>query len=128
MSALDVVGRYGAALAAGDLATLAGVLAPDVVWHQPGGNPLSGDHTGREAVMAHLGSFMVVSAGTFRLVPDQVVPSGDLVVMTVTFAAEREGRAPLAQHGVDVFRVVGEEIAEVWLISEDQAAEDAFWG
>ena len=34
----------------------------------------------------------------------------------------------LQQHGVDVFRIEGDRIAEVWLISEDQAAEDAFWG
>jgi hypothetical protein len=29
--------------------------------------------------------------------------------------------------GVDVMRIVGERIKEVWLFSSDQAAEDAFW-
>ena len=30
--------------------------------------------------------------------------------------------------GVDLLRVENGKIAEVWLFSEDQPAEDAFWG
>ena len=128
MSAIDVVGRYGAALAAGDMAALAATFTPDVVWHQPGANHLSGDHVGPEAILAHLGSFMVVSAGTFALETESATESGNLVATTVRTRATRAGCADLNQHGVDVFRIEGDRIAEVWLISEDQAAEDAFWG
>ncbi|MFJ4173179.1 nuclear transport factor 2 family protein [Microbacterium sp. NPDC089696] len=128
MSAIDVVGRYGAAMAAGDMEALAATFDEDAVWHQPGANVVSGDHRGPAAIVAHLGRFMQLSGGTFVLEPDTVTASGDLVVMTVRFRAQRSGRTDLAQHGVDVFRVVGERIAEVWLLSEDQAAEDAFWG
>ena len=127
MSAIDVVGQYGAAMAAGDMDALAATFADDAVWHQPGANPLSGDQVGSDAIIAHLGRFMQISAGTFALVPDSVTEAGDLVSMTVTFTAQREGRADLTQHGVDIFRVAGDKIAEVWLISEDQAAEDTFW-
>lgn len=128
MSAIDVVGRYGAAAAAGDMAALAATLADDVVWHQPGANQLSGDHGGPDAVVAHLGRFMELSTGTFALETESVTESGDLVAMTVRFTAQRPGLADLDQHGVDVFRVEGDRIAEIWLIGEDQAVEDRFWG
>lgn len=128
MSAIDVVGKYGAAMASGDMAALAASLTADVVWHQPGANQLSGDVVGPDGVLAHLGRFMELSRGTFTLETESATESGDLVATTVRFTAQREGAADLDQHGVDVFRVEGDRIAEIWLISEDQAAEDRFWG
>lgn len=127
MSAIDVVGKYGAAMAAGDMEALAAVFTEDAVWHQPGDNPLAGDHVGPAAIVTHLGRFMELSAGTFALEPESATEAGALVAMTVRFSAQRAHRQDLAQSGVDVFRVSGDQIAEVWLISEDQAAEDAFW-
>lgn len=127
MSETDVVARYGAAIAAGDMAALAATLSPDVVWHQPGANPLSGDHVGPDAVVSHLGRFMELSGGSFVLDALSVTAAGRLVAMTVRFRANRPDRPALDQQGVDVFRVVDDRIAEVWLISEDQAAEDLFW-
>lgn len=128
MSAIDVVGQYGAALAAGDMAALAATFRADAVWHQPGRNQASGDHIGPERILAHLGRLMELSGGTFALETDTVTESGGLVSATVHFSAQRAGAVDLDQHGVDVFRVVGDRIAEVWLISEDQEAEDLFWG
>ncbi|MET7277280.1 nuclear transport factor 2 family protein [Kribbella sp. NPDC005582] len=128
MSAIDVVGKYGAAAAAGDLEALAATLHPDAVWHQPGANQTSGDHVGPEAIVAHLGRFFALSNGTFALVTESATESGNLVSTTVRFSAQRDGVPDLDQHGVDVFRVEGDKIAEIWLIGEDQAVEDAFWG
>lgn len=127
MSPADVIARYGAAAAAGDMTELAAVLHEHAVWHQPGDNPLSGDHAGPDAIVAHLGRFMELSGGTFRLETLSVEGAGALVATTVRFSAAREGREDLDQGGVDVFRVEGDRIAEIWLISEDQEAEDAFW-
>ena len=127
MAPADVVGQYGAAVAAGDMSALAATLTADAVWHQPGKNRLSGDHIGPEAIVAHLSSFMQISAGTFALQPESVTEAGNLVSMTVRFTAQREGRPDLDQHGVDVFRIEGDKIAEIWLISEDQTSEDQFW-
>lgn len=127
MSAIDVVGQYGAAMAAGDMEALAATFGADAVWHQPGSSQLSGDHVGPAAIVAHLGRFMQLSGGTFALEPESVTESGDLVSMTVRFRARRDGQDDLDQHGVDVFRVADDRIVEVWLIGEDQAAEDRFW-
>jgi hypothetical protein len=90
-------------------------------------NPLSGDHVGPDAVVAHLRRFMELSAGTFHLETISVAEAGNLVATTVRFSASRTGKPDLTQFGADVFRVHGDQIAEVWLISEDQAEEDAFW-
>ena len=127
MSAIDVIGQYGAAMAAGDMEALAATFGADAVWHQPGSNQLSGDHVGPAAIVTHLGRFMQLSGGTFALEPESVTESGDLVSMTVRFRARRDGQDDLDQHGVDVFRVADDRIVEVWLMSEDQAAEDRFW-
>jgi ketosteroid isomerase-like protein len=127
MSAIDVVGQYGAAMAAGDMEALAATFSADAVWHQPGASAVSGDRVGPEAILAHLGHFMQLSGGTFVLETDTVTESGALVSATVRFRAQREGADDLDQHGVDVFRVADGRIAEVWLISEDQPAEDRFW-
>ncbi|GAA1167338.1 nuclear transport factor 2 family protein [Microbacterium oxydans] len=133
MSAIDVVGQYGAAMAAGDMEALAATFHPDAVWHQPGANQLSGDHVGPDAIIAHLGRFMQLSGGTFALETESATESGALVSATVRFRAQRVGHDDhdqhvLDQHGVDVFRVADGRIVEVWLMSEDQEAEDRFWG
>lgn len=133
MSAIDVVGQYGAAMAAGDMEALAATFHPDAVWHQPGANQLSGDHVGPDAIIAHLGRFMQLSGGTFALETESATESGVLVSATVRFHAQRVGhddldQRVLDQHGVDVFRVADGRIVEVWLMSEDQEAEDRFWG
>lgn len=126
-ASLSAVERYGAALAAGDMGAFAASLHPTVVWHQPGTNPLSGAHAGADAVLALLGSFMQLSAGSFALETTSVSVNGDYVATAVHFSAEREARTRLDQSGIDVFRVADGLIAEVWLFSADQAAEDLFW-
>lgn len=127
MSALEAIERYGAAVAVGDMDAVASVFTSDAVWHQPGENPLSGDHVGPIAILDHLGRFMALSQGSFTLTTESATESGALVSTTVRFTATRADGATLDQRGVDVFRVVDGRIAEVWLIGEDQVAEDEFW-
>ena len=63
---LAVVRRYFDALAAKDFATVAGMFADDIVWHQPGGNRFSGTHRGSAAVNEMIGGMMTVSEGIIR--------------------------------------------------------------
>lgn len=129
-SPLAAVSAYDAALAAGDMAALAAALHPQVVWHQPGTHPYAGDHTGPEAVLAHLGSMMGATAGSLVVRPtDAMMANGDLVTFPVHFTGTRPGddRAALDMAGSDLFRVEDGLIREVWLFSADQTVEDAFW-
>lgn len=125
MSILDTARTYVTAIQTGDMDTVAGSLAEDVVWHQPGSNRFSRDHAGRDAVFAMLGQMMEVSAGSFAI--DQVhslMASADLVAATIHFQGQRDG-ATMSMDGVDVLRIADGKIAEVWLFSADQGREGA---
>jgi ketosteroid isomerase-like protein len=125
---LTVAGTYVDAVSAKDFAAVAGLFADDIVWHQPGNNRLSGTHRGRAAVDQVIGATMAISEGTFELaVTGAPMVNGDMVAIPVHFSAQRDG-VKLAQDGVDVLRIEGDRIAEVWLFSTVQDAEDAFWG
>jgi len=125
---LAIVTTYFDALEAGDLATVAAQFADDVVWHQPGDNQFSGVHRGSDAVGAMLGGMMAVSEGTFSLKRNApLLVNGELVAASVRWTAKRSG-AEMDGTGVDLMRVVGGEVVEVWLFTADPAQEDSFWG
>ena len=127
-SPLNVVRQYFDALSAKDFATVASMLADDIVWHQPGDNQFSGTHRGGSAVNDMIGGMMNVSRGTFELsLTSAPMVNGSLVAAPVNFSAQREG-ASMAMDGIDLLRVEGAQIAEVWLFSADGQDEDAFWG
>ena len=127
-SPLNVVREYFDALSAKDFAAVAALLADDIVWHQPGGNQFSGTHRGGSAVNDMIGGMMSVSRGTFELsLTSSPMANGNLVAASVHFAAQRE-ESSMAMDGVDLLRIEGDQIAEVWLFSADQQAEDSFWG
>lgn len=122
-----VARAYFDRLAAGDLPGLAELFDPAVVWHQPGASHLSGIYTGADELFPHLGRFMTLSDGTFRIDGvDHIMVNGDLAVSTLRFSAERAGKA-ITMAGVDLLRVLDGRIVEAWLFSGDQVAEDSFW-
>jgi uncharacterized protein len=128
MSRIEVAKRYIHAAQTGDQALLASLIAPDVVWHQPGKNRFSGTHRGLAAVGAMLGSMMEVSGGTFAISnAHYFMENGDWVAIQIDFRGHRAG-ARLAQSGVDLLRIEAGKIVEVYLFSNDQEQEDAFWG
>jgi ketosteroid isomerase-like protein len=127
-STLAVAQKYVDAVVAKDFGAVAGLLAEDVVWHQPGASRVSGTHRGAAAVDQLLGAMMTISAGTFDLsVTGAPMVNADHVAIPVHFAGRRDG-LDLDQDGIDVLRVDGDRIVEVRLFSTDQDAEDAFWG
>ena len=114
-------------LAGGDLAGLGELFAPDVVWHQPGVEHLSGTYRGTAEVFAHLGRFMELSHGTFRIdAVHDIMVNGESVVATIEFSARR-GDYTIAMPGVDLMRIENGQITEMWLFSANQRTEDAFW-
>ncbi|MGO4612708.1 nuclear transport factor 2 family protein [Nocardia sp. 2YAB30] len=125
---IDIARTYFQAVRTGDMATLADLLAHDIVWHQPGANQFSGDHKGRDAVFAMLGAMMQASAGSFAIdTVHTLMGNGDQVAATIHFSGRRDDLS-MAMDGVDLLRITDGKIAEMWLFSADPAAEDAFWG
>lgn len=124
---VQLVRKYFAALAKGDLAAAGALFADDIVWHQPGNSALSRTYRGKSELFPLLGRFMELSQGTFQI--DQVrsvMANGDRVAAIIHFRAQRGG-AELSMDGVDLMRVEDGLIREVWLFSGDQGAEDKFW-
>lgn len=118
---------YVDALKNGEMGKVEPLLADDVIWHQPGKGHLSGLFRSKQNVFSHLGKFTELSSNTFRVDKvGTVMANGDLVSATLHFVAERPGRK-LSMDGVDLMRIESGKIKEVWLFSDDQAAEDAFW-
>jgi ketosteroid isomerase-like protein len=127
-SPASVATTYFDALGRGDIPTVMAQFADDVVWHQPGANRFSGDHTGVAGVGALLGGMMEASAGTFQLaVTGPAMTNGELVAVPVRFSGAR-GDASMDMAGVDLLTVRGGKIVEVHLFSADGPAEDSFWG
>ncbi len=124
----SVAATYFDALGRGDVPTAMAQLSPQVVWHQPGANRFSGDHTGIDGVGALIGGMMEVSVGSFRLdVAGAAMVNGALVAVPVRFSGAHAGSS-MDMAGVDLLTVRDGKIVEVHLFSEDAAAEDAFWG
>lgn len=123
-----VTASYFDALGRGDVAAAMALLSPDVVWHQPGENRFSGDHTGMDGIGSLLGGMMETTQGTFQLsVTGPAMVNGELVAVPVRFSGKR-GDASMDMSGVDLLTVRNGNIVEVHLFSEDGPAEDAFWG
>ncbi|MBO9516592.1 MAG: nuclear transport factor 2 family protein [Porphyrobacter sp.] len=124
---IKIVRDYFDAIAKGDLAKLPELLSETLVWHQPGSSDLSGTYNSRDAVFGLLGKFMERSQGTFKFDSiDNILANGDHVAVTLQFSATADGKS-MSMAGIDVLRIESGKIQEVWLFSDDQAAEDAFW-
>ncbi|KRA82904.1 nuclear transport factor 2 family protein [Altererythrobacter sp. Root672] len=124
---IKIVRNYFDAIASGDLAKLPELLSETLVWHQPGSSDLSGTYNSRDAVFGLLGKFMERSQGTFKFDSiGNILGNGNHVAVTLQFSATAAGKA-MSMAGIDVLRIENGKIQEVWLFSDDQAAEDAFW-
>jgi uncharacterized protein len=123
----DVVRRGYEAFAAGDVAAMTELLADDVVWHTPGRSSISGDQTGRDAVLQFFGKLAEDTGGTFKLDVHDIVGNDEHVVVLADLSAEKEGRS-LSTHGVNIFHVKDGKITEAWGAADDQYAADEFWG
>jgi uncharacterized protein len=74
-----------------------------------------------------LGDMMGATQGTLVIKPaGAMMVNGNLVSFPVYFSA-KSGAKTVDMNGNDLFEVVDGKIVQVWLFSEDQAAEDAFW-
>lgn len=122
-----IVRDYFEAVATGNLAKLPELLSDTLVWHQPGSSDLSGTYNSRDAVFGLIGKFMERSQGTFKFESiGNILTNGDYVAVTLTFSGKTDSKS-MSMAGIDILRIESGKIQEVWLFSDDQAAEDAFW-
>jgi len=124
--AAALVRRGYDAFAAGDIPAALEVFHPDIRWHVPGRSPLSGDYRGHAGVLDFFGRCLDLSAGTLRVVPNEILTSGERVVALTTVSAQRHGRL-WSSPEVQVWRVADGRAVEFIEYQGDQQTEDEFW-
>ncbi len=123
---IDVFKRAYAAFAAGDFDALAEVFDRDVVWHNPGHNPISGTYEGRDAAFASFAKEFELSGGTYRPEIHDVLANDDHTVVLAHATGEREGKKLDMDYAL-IFHIKDGQIVEGWDIWTDQTEVDEFW-
>ena len=123
-----VAQRYFDAVSQGDMETVAAVLDPEVVWHQPGDNRFAGMHIGVASIAQLIGGMMEISEGTFTVtVTGTMMNNDDVVAVPVRFQGKRAD-ATMDMAGINLATVPNGKITAIILFSGDQSSEDQFWG
>ena len=110
----------------GDVAGLLDLFAEDAVWHVPGTNAMSGEHRGRDEIIAFLRRTAELTGGTYRVELLWTVGADEHVVAVFRARGEREGRSLDIEQAL--FVVVRDGLwVDIRAQPLDQAAFDAFW-
>jgi ketosteroid isomerase-like protein len=124
---LELVRRAYAAFSAGDIDTLSGMMAPDIVHSVPGSGALSGAHKGIPNVLAMYGQLAERSGGTVRVeLEDVLSDGGDRVIAIHTANAERNGKTLSAREAL-LFTIADGRVAEIQDFFSDIESSDSFW-
>jgi len=101
-------------------------IAPDILWHVPGHNPVSGEYRGFDAYTRLMAARMApLSRWDFEL--EDVMVNGDHVVATFSLQGERQGKQ-IALRGAHIMRLNDAgQIVEGWGFASDQEALDDFF-
>jgi ketosteroid isomerase-like protein len=117
-----------AAFSAGDLTAALKDLAPNAVFHFNGRGPLSGDHTGVDAITAALIGTFELTAGTQKLDIAGVYADDHHGVVVLHETASRPDGATLDIDEVHVLAIDGEgRITDLWDLPTDPETHDRFF-
>ena len=128
MGVREVMDRYLGAASAGDWDTGFGIYAEDVVFHIPGSSHWAGEHHGRDRARAYIEEAIARSDGAeieIEIVDRLYSDERAAVIIHERFTPA--GGEPVWIRRSNVYRVRGDEIAEVWIYEHDQAAVDALF-
>jgi ketosteroid isomerase-like protein len=123
----DLLNRGYDAFDKGDLDTIRGLFADDIVFHVAGNSQVSGDYRGIDGVFGFFGKLAELSGGTFKLERHAVLADDTHATVLSTMTAEREGKRMEAK-SADIFHLRDGKVTECWALSADQDALDEFFG
>jgi ketosteroid isomerase-like protein len=117
--------RYRAAAARGDFEAAFGMFADDITFRVPGRSSHAGEHAGRAAAMAYIDAARgLAHDGDVEVEVVDALTSEDRFALIVREVFHRpEGDVVIRR--ANVYRVRGDEIAEVWIFEGDQYEVDA---
>lgn len=122
---MELTRKGYAAFNTGDVQTVMGLLADEVVWHVFGSGPFTGDHRVKRAVMELFGNYLQLLDSQSTEIHDVLANDQHTVVMA-TLRLSRKGKS--IEHKItDVIHPDSEgRVAEFWRFFEDQSKADAF--
>ena len=102
------------------------LIAPDIVWHVPGHNPVSGEYRGYVQYTQVMTSRMApLTRWDFEL--ESVMVNGNYVMTTFRTRGERKGKH-IDVRGGHLMRINDRgQVAEGWGFTDDQDALDEFF-
>ena len=122
-----VVRKGYEAFSKGDIETLQNeIFTDDIVWHNPGQNPLSGDYKGISEVLGYFGQLGELTGGSFQVTLEDALADDERTV-GLHHATGTRGSKTLDAHEALVFRFRGDKVSEAQGYSGDQYATDQFW-
>jgi uncharacterized protein len=121
----DLLRAAFAAFTAGDLDQLRRATAPDIVWHSPGRNMLSGTYKGPDEVLRFLARWRESTDETLHVDLHDVVANDEHAFAAYVSTARRGERA-LRLGAVLLCHVADGKVREVWQMNGDQYAVDEF--
>jgi uncharacterized protein len=113
---------------AADVDALSKLIADDAVQHMPeGGNQFSGDHKGRDDILAMYGRLGEITGGTFRATPNLFTTDGrGTVVVQHDYEGTRDG-TDVHQPNILIFRVQNGKIVELTDTTSDLDRYNELW-
>ena len=110
----------------GDMGTLAKLIAPDVVWHVPGDNLISGTYTSRDGIFGCFNKIFEMSQGTYGPQLHDILANDEHTV-ALLHATARRGDKTLDQDYAFVCHIRDGQIAELWEAWTQGPAWNEFW-
>ena len=116
-----------AAFQSGDMEGLSSkYFSPDIVWHQPGNNPMAGDYKGIQEVLGSFAKTMELTGGNFAVEIHDVLANDEHGVVLASVRGERDTKK-LEDKYTHVVHFKDGKVTESWIFGWDQAAVDDFW-
>jgi uncharacterized protein len=122
---VEIVRHGYDAFVAGDMEWMNEHLHENVVWHEPGDNPISGDSHGREATLAHFAKQVQYFIPSFDI-HDALANDDHAVVLATVRVTRNDNQESMEGRYVHTFHLTDGQVLESWIFNEDQAAIDAF--
>jgi uncharacterized protein len=118
----EFLGRYWEALTTGKAKDFAPYIAENCVVHYPGNHFLSGDHVGREAIVALYDKLykLGVEQGTFIGELHDVVTSDVHACALVKYRIVVAPGMEIPGEAIGVFHIADGQMVEYWLLERDQ--------
>ena len=121
-----LVRRGYEAFNAGDVATLATLMAKDVVQRVPGASVVAGDHKGIDGVLAMYGQLAELTDGTIRAHLVDLHSDGAGHVLAVHVLTGTRNGVTRASRGSILFTFLGDKVTDMLDLAGDLAGGDAF--